>query len=108
VCGGAAAGLQGLEVLSLEQLNKPIARAEAPFDRVGLMVKLLEPTSKSGKKDLDVGYQIQAKCAPMFRSGPYMLQHTPHSSHWRVVTGIFGAVHCSQRRTATSPKAHRR
>lgn len=56
-----ALGLQGLEVLSLEQLNKPIARAEAPFDRVGLMVKLLELTSKSGKKDLDMGYQIQAK-----------------------------------------------
>jgi len=71
-----------LEVLSLEQLNKPIARAEAPFDRVGVMVKLLEPTSKSGKKDLEVGYQIQAKCAPIQSHVPARsIEAATHTTH---------------------------
>jgi hypothetical protein len=74
--------VQGLEVLSLEQLNKPIARAEGPFDRVGVVVKLLEPTSKSGKKDLEVGYQIQTKCAPIHSHVPARsIEAVTHTTH---------------------------
>ena len=105
--GGRCAGAAGAVAGAAQQAHRPSRGTLRPGwsggEAIGAHLKVGQKRPGGGLPDSG---QVRPHSFPC--SGQVHRGSDSHSSHCHAETGIFDEVHCSQRRTAMSPKAHLR